>query len=183
MITAGGMEGGPVYTVSAAVGAALEGDGDADARCAVTIDLHPDLDAATLADRWRHRRPGDSISSALRRTLGLSPVGIALLREAVGREMPTDADELARLVKAVPLAVHGLAPIDRAISSAGGISLDEVDESFMMQRMPGVFVAGEMLDWDAPTGGYLLQAAFSTGVAAARGAVRWVDARGLRPPA
>ena len=85
--------------------------------------------------------------------------------------MPADAAELASLLKAVPMAVDGLVPIDRAISSAGGVALAEVDDTFMLRRMPGTFVVGEMLDWEAPTGGYLLQATFSTAVTAARAAV------------
>jgi predicted flavoprotein YhiN len=91
------------------------------------------------------------------------------------------ADSLAALIKAVPVRVSGLAAIARAISTAGGIALDEIDDSFMLHRKPGVFVAGEMLDWEAPTGGYLLQASFATGAAAGRGAQAWL-ARGTRRP-
>jgi predicted flavoprotein YhiN len=90
------------------------------------------------------------------------------LREATGNQLPSDDDELASLVKDVVLEVHGSAPIDRAISTAGGVALDEVDEHFMLRRRPGTYVVGEMLDWEAPTGGYLLQATFSTAVCAAR---------------
>jgi hypothetical protein len=82
--------------------------------------------------------------------------------------------DIARLVKAVPVRLTGVAGIARAISTAGGVSFEEVDGNFMLRKLPGVFVAGEMLDWDAPTGGYLLQAAFATGVAAAAGAIAWV---------
>lgn len=179
MVTATGLEGGPVYSVSAAVAQAIDSHG-----CTtVTIDLHPDLDEAALAERWERRRPGDSTATALRRSLGMAPVGVALLREAVGRAVPHDAVALARLVKAVPVPVRSVASIDRAISSGGGIALDEIDGSFMLLRRPGVFVAGEMLDWDAPTGGYLLQGAFSTGVAAARGAIRWLGDQGVAPTA
>jgi len=89
--------------------------------------------------------------------------------------LPPDA--LAKLIKAVPVRLTGIAPIARAISTAGGISFDEIDENFMLRHRPGVFVAGEMLDFDAPTGGYLLQAAFATGVAAGKGALAWVVAR------
>ncbi len=85
-----------------------------------------------------------------------------------------DAAGLAELINAVPVRLVGAAPLDRAISTAGGISFDAIDESFMLRRRPGVFVAGEMLDWEAPTGGYLLQASFATGVAAARGALAWL---------
>jgi predicted flavoprotein YhiN len=83
--------------------------------------------------------------------------------------------DLARLVSAVPLELTGVAPIARAISTAGGIAFSELDGDFMLRRLPGVFAAGEMLDWEAPTGGYLLQASFATGVAAGRGALKWLD--------
>ena len=164
MITAAGIEGGPVYAIGRAVRAELAGHDAATVR----LDLRPDVDAGELAMRLRHRRrPKDSVSSTLRRTAGLSPAGIAVLRE--GGPLPTNARELARRIKAVPIAVVASASIDRAISSAGGIALHEVDEHFMLRKRPGTFVAGEMLDWEAPTGGYLLQATFSTAVAAARG--------------
>jgi predicted flavoprotein YhiN len=147
----------------------------------VHVDLHPDLAAAAIADRLARRRPKDSMATALRRTLGLSPVAVGLLREAVGQQLPADSEALASLIKAVPLVVDGVMPLERAISSAGGIALAEVDPTFMLRRVPGVFVAGEMLDWDAPTGGYLLQASFSTAVAAAQGAADWVSRRSSRP--
>ena len=167
VITSGGLEGGPVYALSAPIRHALDHDGSA----ALSVDLQPDLRVAQVEERLRKRRPKDSMSSTLKRTVGLSPTTIAWLREVMTGPLPHDAGALAALLKAVPLAIGGLAAIDRAISSAGGVSLDEVDESFMLRRMPGTFVVGEMLDWEAPTGGYLLQATFSTAVAAARGAV------------
>jgi len=108
----------------------------------------------------------------------LSAAAIDLMREAAARDgirlgglPPSD---IARLVKAVPVRLTGVAAIARAISTAGGVSFEEVDGNFMLRKLPGVFVAGEMLDWDAPTGGYLLQAAFATGVAAAEGAIAWM---------
>jgi hypothetical protein len=168
-ITADGLEGGPVYTLSAAVREAIDRTGSA----TLLIDLHPDLTQAEVATRLERRRPKDSLSTALKRTLGLSPTAVALLREVYGDTVPRDAAALAALVKAVPVVVRATASIDRAISSAGGIAFDEIDESFMLRHLPGVFVAGEMLDWEAPTGGYLLQATFATAVAAARGALRW----------
>ena len=89
--------------------------------------------------------------------------------------LPAETDDLARLIKAAPLRLTGMAPIARAISTAGGILADEVDAGFMLKRLPGMFVAGEMLDWEAPTGGYLLQACFATGVAAAAGIERFLN--------
>lgn len=163
MITDDGLEGGPIYALGAAIRAAVERDGS----CIIEVDLQPDLTADAIAERLA-RRPKDSVSTSLTR-LGLAPSSVAILREAVANRLPGDPVRLASLVKAVPIVVAGVAPIDRAISSAGGIALDEVDEHGMLHRMPGTFVAGEMLDWDAPTGGYLLQASLSTGVAAARG--------------
>ncbi len=100
----------------------------------------------------------------------MSPLGVALLREAAPA-LPSEPDALARLIKAVPLTLAGTQSLERAISSAGGVPFGELDACLMLRRMPGVFVAGEMLDWEAPTGGYLLQATFATGIAAARGAL------------
>jgi uncharacterized flavoprotein (TIGR03862 family) len=165
MITRVGLEGGPVYAHSVAIRDAL----DADDRCLITVDLHPDLTALQLRDRLTRRRPKESMTTLLRR-VGLTPVSIALLREATQNQLPASVVELATLIKSVPVAVVATMPIARAISSAGGVALNEVDQSFMLLRRPGTFVVGEMLDWEAPTGGYLLQASFSTAVAAAHGA-------------
>jgi len=131
-----------------------------------------------LADRLRRRRrPKDSVATWLRRSIGLSPVAVGLLREAGDGAVPTDPAALAALVKAVPVPVSAVMPIERAISTAGGVAWSEVDDALMLRRLPGTFVAGEMLDWEAPTGGFLLQGAFSTGVAAANGAIAWLGAQ------
>ena len=179
-LTTAGMESGPVYPLSSAVRDLCEREGS----CIVHVDLHPDLSEQAVQQRLSSARVKDSLSTTLRRALGLSPAAIGLLREATGNQLPADPAALAALVKHAPLVVHGTEPLARAISTAGGIALDQIDEQFMLRSMPGVFVAGEMLDWDAPTGGYLLQASFSTGVAAAAGAERWFNARrpaGHRP--
>ena len=170
MVTRNGIEGGPVYAQSATIRDTIDVHGS----CAVTVDLHPDLGIEQLVERLQRRRSKDSLAAMLRHTISLPPVSISLLREVTGNRVPTDATDLAALVKAVPLNIESTMPIARAISSAGGISLEEVDESFMLRRLPGAFVAGEMLDWEAPTGGYLLQASFSTAVAAAHGALAWL---------
>ena len=170
MVTRSGLEGGPVYAVGAAIRAALD-----DGTCVLEVDLRPDQDVDQLAARLGRRRPKDSASTWLRRSLGLDPVATALLREAGGGVLPAEARDVAALVKAVPVTVTATMPIDRAISTAGGIVWSEVDDRLMLRRLPGTFVAGEMLDWEAPTGGYLLQASFATGVAAARGALEWLD--------
>ena len=178
MVTAAGLEGGPVYALGVATRDAL----DAEGRCVLELDLRPDLTADQLLDRLVRRRPKDSGSSWLRRAIGLDPASTALLWEATDGALPRDPAAAAALVKAVPVVVTGTMPIDRAISTAGGVAWSEVDDSLMLRRLPGTFVAGEMLDWEAPTGGYLLQGCFSTGAAAAQGALRWLRA-GDRAPA
>lgn len=177
MITATGMEGGPIYASASALRDSIDHRGVA----TLVVDLHPDLAPADVASRLRRRRERDSTSTTLRRTLGLPPVAVAWLREVAPGRLPADAATLAALIKAVPVTINALSPIDRAISSAGGVAFDEVDERFMLRRRPGTFVAGEMLDWDAPTGGYLLQACFSTAVAAARACLQHFSAAPDQP--
>lgn len=171
MVTRTGLEGGPVYAIGAAIRDAL----DADGRCVLDVDLRPDLTVDKLTDRLQHRRPKDSGSNWLRRSIGLDPVAIALLRESSGGATSSDPAATAELIKSVPVVLTATMPIERAISTAGGIAWSEVDESLMLCSLPGTFVAGEMLDWEAPTGGYLLQASFSTGVVAAHGALAWLQ--------
>ena len=173
MITRTGVEGGPVYALGAAVRAALDAGS-----CTLEVDLRPDLPVERLTERLARRRPKDSRSSWLQRSIGLDPVAVALLREATGNAVPDDPGAAATLVKAVPVPVAGTMPIEKAISSAGGIRWSEVDDHLMLHALPGTFVAGEMLDWEAPTGGYLLQASFSSGVAAAHGMLAWLDRSG-----
>ncbi len=168
-----GLEGGPVYAQSAAVRESIDRRG----YCEVIIDLHPDLAIDQVAQRLDQGRPKDSVATALKRTLGLSPVAIALIREVVGPALPISSVERAALVKRLVLRVVAEGALGRAISTAGGVALDQLDDAFMIRRLPGTFIAGEMLDWEAPTGGYLLQASFSTGIAAGRGAVRWLRER------
>jgi len=175
MITATGIEGGPIYARGAAIREAL--DAAAGAPAILDVDLRPDVSEADLAARLDRRRPKDSASAWLRRAVGLDPAGVGLLREAGAGALPHDPGTVARLIKAVPVAVTGTMPIDRAISTAGGIEWSEVNEHLMLRGIPGTFVAGEMLDWEAPTGGYLLQASFSVGVTAAHGALAWLASR------
>lgn len=173
MLTATGIEGGVVYALGPAIRERVQRGG----KTTVRLDLRPDLTAGDIARRLAGRRPKDSLASTLRRTVGLTPAAIGLVREIDGPGVGhAPVDKLVTLIKDAPLVVTGTRPIDRAISTAGGIALDEVDEHFMLRRRPGTFVAGEMLDWEAPTGGYLLQATFSTAVAAARGALAWLEA-------
>lgn len=174
MITAEGLEGGAVYALSGPIRNELAAHGTA----VLEFDLRPDEPSAQLAARLAKPRGKQSLATYLRKTLNLDAPAIALLQEAAhaaGTSIASmDADAIARLVKAVPIPVAGLAPIDRAISTAGGLSFDEIDEHFMLRKRPGTFVAGEMLDWEAPTGGYLLQACFATGRAAAQGALAYL---------
>jgi uncharacterized flavoprotein (TIGR03862 family) len=162
MITESGIEGGAVYALSAALREAIAATGPATLR----IDLRPELSHAALAERLAQPRRGQSLANFLRRAAGLAPVAIGLVQEARHRG---DGDDLVSLIKSLPIVLEAPQPLARAISTAGGVPREAVDERFMLRDRPGVFVAGEMLDWEAPTGGYLLQACFSTGVAAARG--------------
>jgi uncharacterized flavoprotein (TIGR03862 family) len=174
MITRHGIEGGAIYALSAALRDAIAADGEA----TLQVSLRPDLPAAELQRRLEAPRGKQSLATFLRKAAGLSPVAIGLLHEAcLGRLTALDAAALASLIHALPLRLNGPAPIDRAISTAGGICFTEIDDRFMLNRQPGVFVAGEMLDWEAPTGGYLLQACLATGVSAARGVLRWFEER------
>jgi hypothetical protein len=174
MITRDGLEGGAVYALSSPIREAIDRNGQA----TIAIDLLPDVGALKLAERLSSPRSKQSLSNFLRKATHLSPVALALMREAALAKGLTlsvlKAEGLAGLIKAAPVRLIGVQPIATAISTAGGVSFAEVDSRFMLRRLPGVFVAGEMLDWDAPTGGYLLQADFATGVAAARGAIAWL---------
>ena len=171
IITRTGIEGGAIYTLSAELRETILKSGDA----TLHVALQPDLRPNELAARLSVSRGKQSFSNFLRKTASLSPVTIGLLQEAAGGKLAALSPEaLARLIGDVPIKLTGVAPIARAISTAGGIALDELDESYMLHRLPGVFAAGEMLDWEAPTGGYLLQASFATGAAAGRGALRWL---------
>jgi uncharacterized flavoprotein (TIGR03862 family) len=172
LITRDGIEGGAIYSLSARLRDAIAADGPA----TLHVDLRPDLPAVALATRLDAPRRGQSLSTFLRKQAGLSPVAVGLVQEAL--HAGADGGSLAALVKSVPVRLLAPRPIARAISSAGGIAFDEIDESFMLRRRPGVFVAGEMLDWEAPTGGYLLQGAFSTGHAAGHGVLRWLREQG-----
>jgi uncharacterized flavoprotein (TIGR03862 family) len=173
MVTRTGLEGGAIYALSAELRDAIDEAGGATLRVA----LRPDLAHADLAARLSAPRGKQSFSNALRKAAQLAPPAIGLLQEAAiqaGIALPQlPADALAELINAVPIRLAATAPMGRAISSAGGIAFDELDADFMLRRLPGVFAAGEMLDWEAPTGGYLLQACFATGRAAGKGVLKW----------
>ncbi|MEQ1874050.1 MAG: TIGR03862 family flavoprotein [Ilumatobacteraceae bacterium] len=170
MITTAGLEGGPVYAQSSTIRDTIDRLGT----CTLHFDLHPDLTLEQLVDRLARSRPKDSLTAVLRR-VGLSKVSVALLREVTGNRVPREPDALASMIKSLAIDVRSTMSIDRAISTAGGVAFSELDHALMINRLPGVFVAGEMVDWDAPTGGYLLQASFSTAVMAARGAIDFLN--------
>jgi uncharacterized flavoprotein (TIGR03862 family) len=170
VVTAEGLEGGAVYALGAAIRAAL-----AAGEASVTLDLLPDLDLAELVARWQASAPRDSTANRLRKAWGLTEVRARLLREP--GPLPSDPAALAARARAVTLPIKGFRPIDRAISSAGGVPIAVLTDRLMLVDRPGVFCAGEMLDWDAPTGGYLLTACWSTGRWAGQGAVDWVRRR------
>jgi len=172
MVTRYGLEGGALYALSADLREAIAREGAAE----LVVDLRPDLDEAALAARLARPRGKDSVTNWLRKAGGLSPAAVGLLREIPG-EIPQGAEKLAKRIKAVRLRLTGAQGLARAISSAGGVKLDQVDARLMLKALPGVFVAGEMLDWEAPTGGYLLQACFASGMVAGEGARDWLAQR------
>ncbi len=172
MLTEHGIEGGAIYALSAPIRDAIEADGSA----TLTIDLRPDLDAEPLARKLAVPRRGQSLSTFLRKQAGLPPEGIGVVQEAL--HAAATPPPLEHLIKALPLRLTGIRPIARAISTAGGVRADALDDRLMLLNRPGVFAAGEMLDWEAPTGGYLLQACLSTGRMAGLGAVEWLRGTG-----
>jgi len=163
VITKTGLEGGPIYALSRGLTTVPR----------VCLDLLPDLTVSSLRERLDRRRSGATQTSWLR-AAGMSSAAIAVMRDATQNQLPDDPQAMTELIKSLALGIDGLAPIDRAISSSGGLRFSEIDDTFMIRAKPGTFAAGEMLDWEAPTGGYLLQACFSTGVAAAHGVIEWL---------
>jgi len=168
LITRSGIEGGPVYALSALLRDEIAAAGHAN----LEVDLRPDLSEGMISAKLKRQRPGQSITQTLRKSLNLSPVAINLVRESHGIALPGEPDVLAARIKSVILTLTGTGPIDRAISTAGGVDFSDLDETLMLRDLPGIYAAGEMLDWEAPTGGYLLQASFATGVAVARSVLR-----------
>ncbi|MBO9547567.1 TIGR03862 family flavoprotein [Caulobacter sp.] len=166
MVAGYGLEGGAVYALAAALRDTIEAEG----RAAPTLDLRPDIPAETLERRLQASRGGQSLANFLRKAVKLSPVEVNLLREAHGLDLPTEPAALAAAIKAAPIVLTAVQPLDRAISTAGGARFESLDGLALKER-PNVILAGEMLDWEAPTGGYLLQACFATGVAAGQAAL------------
>jgi uncharacterized flavoprotein (TIGR03862 family) len=171
VVTRTGIEGSLVYTFAAGLRDALERDG----RATLTLDLLPQHAPAQVLAETRRPRGARSLSTHLKSRLNLQGVKMALLHELLSPGQLHDADALARLIKALPLTLAATRPLDEAISSAGGVRFEALDAGLMATARPGVFCAGEMLDWEAPTGGYLLTACLATGRTAGEGAARWLE--------
>jgi uncharacterized flavoprotein (TIGR03862 family) len=169
--TATGIEGSLIYAASALLRDEITARGSA----TLLLDLLPDRSAEQVLAAVTHPRGARSLSSHLKSRLGLEGIKAGVLHEVLSREAMQDPAQLAATIKAVPLRLVAARPIDEAISTAGGVRFDVLDEGLMASALPGVFAAGEMLDWEAPTGGYLLTASMASGAAAARGAIKQLD--------
>ena len=169
-VTARGVESGGVYTLSAPLRDEIETQGSA----TLWLDLLPDLEASEIAARLAAAPAKQSLSNRLRKALKLTGVKAALLYECADREALNDPVKAAEAIKALPLKLTGTVPLDEAISTAGGVAWEALDAQFMLKDRPGHFCAGEMIAWDAPTGGYLITACMATGRAAAAGILGWL---------
>ncbi|SAL04157.1 TIGR03862 family flavoprotein [Caballeronia ptereochthonis] len=176
LITDQGIEGSLIYALSAPIRDRIAESGGEGAT--ILLDLTPQLSAERVRDEVRHPRGARSMSSHLHSRLHLTGVKAGLLRECLGKEEFADLDTLAARIKALPLRLLRPRPIEEAISSAGGVAFESLDARSMLTALPGVFCAGEMLDWEAPTGGYLLTACFASGLVAGEGALAWLAGRG-----
>lgn len=170
ILTASGIEGSLVYALSAEIRGQIEREGAA----TVLLDLLPDRSPEQVIAALSKPRGSHSMAKHLHRQLKLDGVKAALLRELTDAATFQAPEQLAQAIKALPIRLVRTRPLDEAISSAGGVPFAELDERLMLRKLPGVFCAGEMLDWEAPTGGYLLTACFATGRAAARGVIEWL---------
>lgn len=174
VISRHGIEGSLVYAHAAALRDGLEQEGSASLR----LDLAPGRQVERIARDLARLPAKVSFSNRLRKAAGLEGVKAALLRECVADMASAPPEKIAECIKALPLPVMRPRPITEAISSAGGVAWQGIDARFMLSTMPGVFVTGEMIDWEAPTGGYLLTACLATGRAAAEGITTWLAASG-----
>jgi uncharacterized flavoprotein (TIGR03862 family) len=170
VITESGIEGSLIYALSATLREAIARHG----HTTLQLDLAPDRPLERLQQDLARPRGRRSLSEHLRRQAGLAGAKVALLHEVLAKEQLDDPVLLARSIKRLPLLLKQPRPIAEAISSAGGVRLDAMDEALMLKALPGVFCAGEMLDWEAPTGGYLLTACFASGLIAGKAAARWL---------
>ena len=165
VVTANGLEGGVIYSLSALLREEIAATGFA----VIHVDLLPDKELPLLIEKMSQTRGKNSLANHLRKRIGIDGVKAGLLREIVSASDFDDPVRLCSAIKALPVKLIATRPIDEAISSAGGVVFEALDEHLMIRSMPGVFCAGEMLDWEAPTGGYLLSACFATGRAAGLG--------------
>lgn len=170
VITATGIEGGLIYALSAPLRDEVANNGAA----TLTLDLMPGKSLASMIAKFSQPRGKQSMANHLRKRLGIEGVKAALLREVLSAEDFDDPSKLCSAIKALPIKLVATRPIEEAISSAGGVSFDAIDGHLMLRHLPGVFCAGEMLDWEAPTGGYLLTACFASGKTAGEGALEWL---------
>lgn len=177
MISDDGIEGSLVYALSAPIRDAINKGGSA----TLLVDLSPDRSPERIQAEVAHPRGARSLSSHLQSRVGISGVKMALLRECLTADELADPARLAAAIKALPLRLVATRPLDEAISSAGGVRFEDMDERLMLRAAPGVFCSGEMLDWEAPTGGYLLSACFASGKAVGEGVLAWLTPR--RPEA
>jgi len=171
VITSTGIEGSLIYAFSAPLRDTIAAQGSV----TIKLDLVPGKDAARILKELSHPRGSNSMANHLRKRAGITGVQASLLRECVSKDDFNDPRKLAAAVKALPVKLESTRPIDEAISTAGGVAFEALDENLMIKTLPGVFCAGEMLDWEAPTGGYLLTACFASGRAAGFGALSWIE--------
>lgn len=169
VVSTDGIEGSVVYALSADLRTRIEREGAA----LLALDLAPGRDGAALAAALARPRGGRSLTEHLRRQAGTAPVHAGLLMEVLGHPLPDDPALIARTLKRLPLRLSATRPVAEAISTAGGLRLEALDDDLMLRALPGTFAAGEMLDWEAPTGGYLLTACFASGLRAGRAAAAW----------
>jgi hypothetical protein len=174
VITENGVEGSLIYALSARLRDTIESTGNA----TLTLDLLPDTTLERLTADLARPRGRDSLATHLRKRAGIDGVKACLLREVTAAEEFADPARLACAIKALQIPLIAPRPLDEAISSAGGVTFEALNQHLMLRALPGVFCAGEMLDWEAPTGGYLLTACFATGRAAGLGAAAWVQRDG-----
>jgi uncharacterized flavoprotein (TIGR03862 family) len=179
IVTQEGVEGSLVYAASAWLRDEIEAKG----RAVVLLDLVPDRTHEWLAGKLSRPRGSRSMASHLEKTVGIQGVKAGLLREFVPREDFASVDSLAHFLKNLPVPLIATRPLNEAISSAGGVKFESLDENLMLRSLPGVFCAGEMLDWEAPTGGYLITACMASGHAAGQAVLKWLSDRSLPVPA
>jgi uncharacterized flavoprotein (TIGR03862 family) len=171
VISQHGMEGSLIYALAAPLRETIETNGTT----TLFLDLAPGKSVARLTGEIAHPRGSRSMASHLQSRAGIAGVKAGLLRECATRDDYADPARLATVIKALPLRLVSPRPLDEAISSAGGVTADALDDNLMLKALPSIFCAGEMLDWEAPTGGYLLTACFASGYTAGKGALAWLQ--------